>query len=149
MTKATRPIQEENPREWDNLGTMVCFHRRYSLGDPPGTGINNKHNITDPEELRKLVASREYLSLPLYLYDHSGITIRTTPFGDPWDSGQVGNIIVSREDVRKKYGVSRISWYTKVRVEKVLQAEVKVYDQFLTGETEEYDTEEEEDDDDA
>ncbi len=24
----------QNPRtEWDNLGTMVCFHRSYSLGD--------------------------------------------------------------------------------------------------------------------
>ena len=22
-----------NPREWDNFGTMVCFHRRYALGD--------------------------------------------------------------------------------------------------------------------
>ena len=23
-----------NPREWDNLGTMVCLHQRHSLGDP-------------------------------------------------------------------------------------------------------------------
>ena len=22
-----------SPREFDNLGTMVCFHRRYDLGD--------------------------------------------------------------------------------------------------------------------
>ena len=22
-----------SPREFDNLGTMVCFHRRYNLGD--------------------------------------------------------------------------------------------------------------------
>ena len=21
----------QNPRNWDNLGTMVCLHRRYSL----------------------------------------------------------------------------------------------------------------------
>ena len=26
----TEPI---NPREWDNLGTMYCFHRNYILGD--------------------------------------------------------------------------------------------------------------------
>lgn len=31
----------ESPREWDNLGTMVCFARRYDLGD--------KHNHKDPE----------------------------------------------------------------------------------------------------
>lgn len=23
----------ESPREWDNVGTMICFHRNYSLGD--------------------------------------------------------------------------------------------------------------------
>lgn len=23
----------ESPRDWDNLGEMVCFHRRYNLGD--------------------------------------------------------------------------------------------------------------------
>ena len=23
----------QSPREWDNAGTMVCFHRRYNLGD--------------------------------------------------------------------------------------------------------------------
>jgi len=22
-----------DPREWDNLATMVCWHRRYNLGD--------------------------------------------------------------------------------------------------------------------
>jgi hypothetical protein len=26
-----------NPREWDNMGTMVCFHDRYNLGDEQET----------------------------------------------------------------------------------------------------------------
>jgi hypothetical protein len=31
-----------NPRkEFDSLGTMVCFHRRYNLGD--------RHEFRDPE----------------------------------------------------------------------------------------------------
>ena len=37
MTKYTGRITQdeyaESPRDWDNLGTMVCFHRRYNLGD--------------------------------------------------------------------------------------------------------------------
>ena len=29
----------ENPREeWDNVGTMRCWHRRYNLGDRPEDG---------------------------------------------------------------------------------------------------------------
>ena len=23
----------DDPRSWDNIGTMVCFHSRYNLGD--------------------------------------------------------------------------------------------------------------------
>ena len=24
---------DSNPRDWDNLGVMACWHRRYDLGD--------------------------------------------------------------------------------------------------------------------
>lgn len=34
---------------------------------------------------------------PLYLYDHSGISISMTPFGCRWDSGQVGWIFTNKE----------------------------------------------------
>ena len=42
--------------------------------------------------------------LPLYLYDHSGITMNTCGFSCPWDSGQVGWIyadkaMIDKEDV--------------------------------------------------
>lgn len=31
-----------SPREWDNLGTMVCFHRRYNLGDDQPRVVNGE-----------------------------------------------------------------------------------------------------------
>ena len=31
----------DSPRSWDNLGTMVCWHRRYQLGD--------KHTYATPQ----------------------------------------------------------------------------------------------------
>src|SRR6187402_3409459 len=31
-----------SPREWDNIGTMVCFHKRYTLGD--------KHDYKEPQD---------------------------------------------------------------------------------------------------
>ena len=34
--------------------------------------------------------------LPLYLYDHSGITMNTCGFSCPWDSGQVGWIYADK-----------------------------------------------------
>ena len=127
----------ESPRKWDNLGTMVCFHGRYDLGDKPG----EKHDWTkkDLSEFEKFLQHDNVISLPLFLFDHSGITMSTdsTNFhacdSHGWDWGQVGWIYVTKEDLRKEYGWKLI---TKARREKILQYlvnEVTVYDQFLTG----------------
>lgn len=46
-----------------------------------------------------------FYALPLYLYDHSGITMSTTTFSCPWDSGRVGMIFCSHEEAVKEWGV--------------------------------------------
>ena len=115
----------ESPRDWDNLGTMVCWHRNYRLGD--------KHSFATPEDF---LESDEYkdaaVILPLYLYDHSGITIRCAPFSCPWDSGQVGFVYVSKEKARSEFG-KRLTKKRLTQVEKCLRGEVKTYDDYLTG----------------
>jgi hypothetical protein len=121
----------ESPRDWDNLGTMVCWHRRYDLGD--------KHDYATPQDFTE---SDEYknaaIVLPLGLYDHSGITMyvgsEPSPF-DPggWDSGQVGYIYISKEKIRSEYSVKRITKKLLARVTEYLRNEVKTYDDFLTG----------------
>jgi hypothetical protein len=68
-----------------------------------------------------------YVILPLYLYDHSGITISTGSFSCPWDSGLVGVIVCDNDTIEKEWAGDRD------RAEKCLQAEVEVYDQYLTG----------------
>lgn len=180
----------DNPRSWDNIGTMVCFHSRYNLGDKhyygspaeflldllndadlgsidgaaredileAGSGIFEevyhfwletqcKQDVRDVldflrdeyegfsiesigrflarknwdlfcvswlspsdievNELYDLVrATDKYVILPLYLYDHSGITISTEPFSCPWDSWQVGWIYAPKDTFRKVTGHS-------------------------------------------
>lgn len=114
-----------NPRkEFDNFGHMICFHRRYDLGD--------KHNLS-VEEAKELSKRKDVISLPLFLYDHSGITMKTSPFSCPWDSGQVGFIYVTKEEIRKKFGVKLVTQKTKERVVSILRSEVEEYDQYLTG----------------
>ena len=115
----------ESPREWDNLGTMVCFHRSYELGD--------KHKYT-VEEIKDLLDRKDVLALPLYLYDHSGITISTKPFSCPWDSGQVGIVFVEYSKIKEEYSVKRISPKIRERARKCLIGEVETYDTFLRGE---------------
>jgi len=128
-------VQDEhayNPREDDNLGTMICIHRRYDLGDKHDYDSGDYNSW---EEMKNAIIKNENVGviLPLYLYDHSGITMNTTGFHCPWDSGQVGFIFISKEKMRKEYGYKRITKELKDRVREYLIDEVKTYDQYLTG----------------
>lgn len=136
----------ESPRTFcENLGVMVCFHGRYSLGD--------KHDINSDDydgwdDMEKYITGKLDTSviLPLYLYDHSGITISTSPFSCRWDSGQIGFIYVTKENVRKEYNVKRITKSIREKVIEVLEGEVKDYDQYLTGDVYRYEIEDEDGD---
>lgn len=121
-----------DPRSNDNLGTMVCFHRRYSLGD--------KHDYDSGDyngwdEMKEAIIKNEKVGviLPLYLYDHSGITMNTTGFSCPWDSGQVGFIFISKDKMLKEYGRKRITPSFKTRIAEYLKNEVEEYDQYISG----------------
>jgi hypothetical protein len=125
IVKVCHDEDAESPRSWDNLGVMACWHRRYNLGD-----VQPKE---DPAEWLKENAPEGSIVLPLHLYDHSGITMRTGAFGDPWDSGQVGWIVATPAKIRENYGVKRITKKLRAKVEACLESEVKTYDDFLTG----------------
>jgi hypothetical protein len=139
----------ESPREWDNLGTMTYWHRNYTLGDVDGSkihgefssqsnfwielaGIEDNGQEINIEKAMEL-AHKRHVILPLYLYDHSGITMSTTPFSCRWDSGQVGFIHISLEKIRKEFGCKRVSKQMRERMEGYLQGEVETYDAFITG----------------
>lgn len=114
-----------NPRtDYDHAGKMICFHKRYTLGD--------KHNLS-LEEAQELYARKDVIALPLFLLDHSGITIRTTSFGDPWDSGQVGFIYMDYDTIKKEFDCKKVTQKIILQVYDRLRSEVKEYDDYLTG----------------
>lgn len=192
----------EDPRKWENIGHMICFHRRYRLGDEhkyetveafladlvceyvhiqkiedyirdgkTGMAIyepdserdefrimaqlysgelytvcsanteaglfsdENEYDIVDGLSIREMLSMLndcgEIVIMPLYLYEHSGITMRTTAFNDPWDSGQVGWIYVSRTTFLHETGYSEKSWPEQAI--KMLDDEVRVYAEHLEG----------------
>lgn len=141
ILKIVQDDDVSSPREdFENPDTMLCWHRRYNLGD--------KHSYSEPREWLEETVSRmsdftledveememndlmkiveqDYTILPLYLYDHSGITMNTTGFSCGWDSGQVGFIFISHEDAEKE-GISN--------AEEFLKGQVESYDMYLRGE---------------
>lgn len=123
----------QSPREWDNFGHMTCFHSRYNLGDEHDFSTSNDFMewLNDPEIKGKVT------SLWLFLYDHSGITMswkgNEYPFNDYWDSGRVGIIYVTDDEIREEYKVKRISAKLRQKVVEYLKVEVEVYDYYLRG----------------
>lgn len=124
----------QSPRCNDNMATMIAFHGRYKLGDE-GHGFRTEdYNGWDEMEdaiLRE--HGRDAVILPLFLYDHSGITMNTTGFACRWDSGQVGFIVASKAAIRENYGIHRITAKQRERAVLHLVAEVEEYAQYLEG----------------
>ena len=186
-----RDTDPENPRDpyyQENLGNMVCWHKRYNLGDkhtfddpidfaqdlalkntnwsellqyikdghakdlrlvPEGEGyqlqfkalsFNDNRwanmdgfqfpaDFSDSAAISKRVwdeaqgeitdvlkemytpelidlCKDKVAILPLYLYDHSGLTMSTNDFGDRWDSGCVGFIYMDKDTAMKELGMA-------------------------------------------
>ncbi|WP_353852780.1 hypothetical protein [Dehalobacter restrictus] len=191
-----------NPREeLDNFGTMVCFHRRYTLGDEhhyddaeeffqklvqdsisdkdvisyvkdgnvdglkleynksehtwelhaysdyfkkwfteytlPAPLKGNETDLSEAilEQMKwqdlKDLAEKTHCILPVYMYDHSGLTVNTTGFSCPWDSGLLGWIYVCHDKVKEEFG--EVTSENIRKAEKLLVGEVKDYDYYLTG----------------
>ncbi len=122
----------DNPRTWDNLGKCIFFHSRYNFGDKHDIDANDYNNFAEmAKDLRK--NHDAVVVLPVYMYDHSGQTIRTTPFGDRWDSGQLGFIIATREAIKASYGGKIVTKQKRERAEQHLKGEIETLDQYLTG----------------
>jgi len=120
QVRAETDLELWNPRDSIfNLGTMVCYHPRYNIGDK--------------EFLDADLEFKEILGLPIYLYEHDGIKISTEPLSCPLDSSQVGWIYVTRKKARDSFGWRKLSEKREAVVYDALKAEVDEYNSFLSG----------------
>lgn len=121
-----------NPREDYNITSMVCFHKRYDLGDDHDFKSDDYDSW---DEMEKNITRMEnpIVIKPLYMYEHSGITISTKPFGDRWDSGQIGFVYIRKDDVRNEFSIKRCGQNMVERCDVLLEGEVDVYDKYLQG----------------
>ena len=121
---------QESPRTFDegNLGIMVCSHKRYDL--PNETKLDS-NSFSGWENLKNYIVKnlKAEIILPLYMLNHSGLTVKTTPFKGIYgyfDSGQIGFIFVSKETLRKEK-------LTKEKATKLLDGEIETFNYYLNG----------------
>lgn len=128
----TQDENMENPRTaWDNLGKCIFFGKHNHLGDNHNINADDYNGFDQmANALKRKGAS---IILPVYMYSHSGQTIKTTPFSCPWDSGQLGFIVAYAEDLRKEYSVKRVTKKIIETATSVLEAEIEILDQHIGG----------------
>jgi hypothetical protein len=132
----TEPL---NPREdGGSYGIMACVHKKYNLSDE-GAEITIG-DFTSWKEVKDYLIKEcgAVVILPLWLYDHGGISISTQAFYGRaqhahWDSGPVGFIYATRESIEFGQEWKYLTKERRAKVEEYLRSEINIYDQYLTG----------------
>ena len=137
----------DDPRSWDNLGTMLCCNQYYQLGDCNSNretelqlaeicrkyGKSNEEidEMAFSEEIQFILDQDDVCGLPLWLYDHSGISM-STERQCSWDSSFVGFIFVEKDFYLAQMCLKdEKDW--KAKAKETLKGEVKTYSDFLEG----------------
>ena len=135
------PYPDDPRKEFDQASHFVCFHRRYNLGDDHGY---KSEDFDDWGGLEKQLAKDgAAVALPIYLYDHSGLTLSTAPFRCPWDSGQVGFAYMTEKDILDNFMEKRLTRDLEKRAEDLIRGEVEEYSSYLEGDVWCYDIKDE------
>jgi hypothetical protein len=102
--------------ENDKQAVWVGFHKRYNFND---TDIEAQDTL---EEVEAKIHENYNVAIikPLYMYEHSGIAFKTSPFGDVWDSGRLGFIFITKETAEE------MGWETEEQLNNALEFEVEL-----------------------
>ena len=110
----------ESPREHSPITHIAAWHRRYNLADE-GEDRSIETFLESVRECDTL--------MPLYMMDHGSISLSLGPYSDPWDSGQVGFVLITPERVR----AVGLDPSDTERVMKLARQEIEAYSQYVNG----------------
>ena len=119
----------ESPREWDNLTVIVTIkNNHHDIGDIQVNSSEQVHDVLDTQ--------KAMFAMPLYIYEHSGISLRCFedkipkyPYNDQWDAGCIGMVFTTKEKLRQ----AGLTHNTKKEVMDQMMAEVETYSHWCNG----------------
>ena len=136
----------KNPREWDNVSHMICWHRWCNIGDDHNynetrTFFENlvMYNYDIPDDVIYEMSEKELYKkikeiaviMPISMYEHSGMSIwYGIPTGQ-WDSGQVGWGYMTKEEALKNLQCTEENWREVAK--KQMENEMKTYSHYVAG----------------
>lgn len=118
----------DSPDEWlnDEYAFIVTTRNRHFEVIPKGYSVDAIKGYFEDNPKAKLYNGK-YRVLPLYAYVHSGVSLSLGrdryPFNCPWDSGQIGYVLVKRGK----------GMYTLKQAYKQAECTVEAWNQYLSG----------------
>jgi hypothetical protein len=142
----------ENPREWDNLSQMIFTGRYKHVGDKHNVEFNGDYEsrqdfIEDGDLSIEQTIKDVVICKAVHLYSHSGECISTSysgQFACRWDSGTIGFVIVTKQDIRKNWGIKRVTQKWIDKAEEIMDAEVETLNNYISGEVYSFNVEDDE-----
>ena len=129
---------EEDPDLWDVWGSGFVPDQKepYLWYERIPLEVVGSYIVDDITEEDCVKLLKDYcVIVPLWLYDHSGISMscgaRTYPYNDVWDSGCVGFYYLSKDWIKENLSANETDWESVG--EEYIRSAVKEYDYFLRG----------------
>lgn len=152
-----------DPRDWDCLGTIVGWDRDVRLGkkqikeqyqvelvlldildDAMNLSYEQYDNVMEyatAEVLMNAIKKHtKAVVLPIYVYNHSGISISTSSNkyrmfdGAGWDWGISGMIYADESTIKKEYGGDKVTDEMRTKAIEVLNGEIKTLNMYFQDE---------------
>lgn len=126
--------------EFDNFFRFLSCHRRLyadfnKIINFDGFSMEND-GFYSLEHIEAFFYKNDMIYIPVYLYDHSGYEISTSPFSCPFDSGTLGYLYTTKDDLRKLYSRKRVTQKIIDQATNLMKNFVeKEWSMYLRGET--------------
>ena len=134
----------ESPREWDNLTKCIFFGNYKHYGDTHNFNFNSEFTsredfINEGSDIIKKHFDA-VLVKAVHVYKHSGTSISTNggyPYDCRWDSGTIGFVIITKQDLREEYKWKVITQKrldsVMENIDKVMDSEIKTLSDYIEG----------------
>jgi len=126
-----------NPREWDNVSVFALSAKSYILSNEANVPFNQLDSWPEVESYINSMYNVFYIK-PVYAYIHSGIVLSLEPFNDRFDSGQVGYIFITREVMKREFGLRKRTPNNLAKAKRIIEGELETYNKYLSGDVYEY-----------
>lgn len=148
----------ENKEEFAGImGRFICWSKKYSLGHKHNfedkvdlfKELAYKYHSDEVKKLDEalnsnkitfgsyvcrleqiIYTSEDVYILPLFLYDHGGLTVSAVRFPSKWDSSLVGYVYTTK-DALDSIGCV---YNSREDVEDILKSDIQLYDEYVKGE---------------